>query len=201
MKSKIACKRIALLGCVLFALAIFVPAVVKAVPVTLSLDNPNQTVAVPPSGTTMVDFAGTLIIAPGFHFEGEFPSSLVIDFPFNAAGSHSLTVTGNSAFLAFLLGPPFGTGTYTGSMFEVSVPTGTPVGLYAYHLFPDLAEIFVRVRNDEGPLEEFVARANFSVLVTGVGVPDRGSSILLLGLSLAALWSFHGLKRFSRRDC
>ena len=195
MKTKTSSNRIALLCCALLALNIFAPAVVEAVPVTLSLDNPTQTVAVPPSGTTNVHFGGTLTIAPGFHFESEFPSSLVIDLPFNASGTNHLEVGVNPSFVSFLLGPPPGTGTFTGLMFDVLVPAGTPPGLYAYHLFPDGAEIFVRVRNDEGPLQEFVARANFSVLVTGTAVPDHGSSLLLLGLSLAALWSFHALKR------
>jgi hypothetical protein len=66
MKSKIACKRIALLGCVLLALNIFAPVIVKAVPITLTLDNPNQTLASPPSAVTL-DFTGTVTIAPDFH--------------------------------------------------------------------------------------------------------------------------------------
>jgi hypothetical protein len=130
-------RRIALLGCALLALTIFAPAVVEAV--TIDLDNPNQSVAAPPSGTTIVDFAGTITLDPNYHF-----TFLFLNFPFNQSGSNSLTRTVTSEFLTFLNTPaqPF-TQTFTGSIFDVNVPAGTPLGLYAFDGFGGPSRIFL----------------------------------------------------------
>jgi hypothetical protein len=181
--------RIALLGCALLALTIFAPAVVEAVPLTLSLDNPNQSVAAPPSGTTILDFSGTITVDAGYRFNP--PGAAFIGAPFNASGSHSLDGMITAAFDAFFndLSTSTAGGTFTGTIFQIFVPAGTPPALYAYHLFPDLSDVFLRVQLDDIPNTEFTAQEPFSILVTGGTVPDRGSSILLLGLSLAALCS------------
>jgi hypothetical protein len=97
-------RRIALLGYALLALTIFAPTVGEAVPITLSLDNPNQFVAAPLSGTTIVHFSGTVIVDPNFHigaFPGEFPGALFLDVPSNSQSTLSLTATFTSQFLAF----------------------------------------------------------------------------------------------------
>jgi hypothetical protein len=188
MKTKTSSKKIALLACALLALNISAPTVVEAVPITLSLDNPNQTVARPSSGTTIVDFAGTVIVDPNFRFD-------LIDFdvPFNASGDSLNPGDWEPAFLTFFNSPDGGT--YTGSIFHVTVSATNPPGLYQFNVVPQFpSELFLRVIPLEGG-ETVSARETISVLVTGVGVPDRGSSILLLGLSLAALWSLHALKR------
>lgn len=179
-------RRIALLGCAVLALTIFAPAVVEAI--TINLDNPNQSVAAPSSGTTMVNFSGTITLDPNYHF-----TFLFLNFPFNQSGSNSLTRTVTNEFLAFLNTPaqPF-TQTFTGSIFDVSVPVGTPPDLYAFDGFGGPSRIFLNATLPGG-FDPISAQQTFSVLVTGV--PDRGSSILLLGLSLVALWSFHALKR------
>jgi hypothetical protein len=175
-------RRIALLGCGLLALTIFAPAFVEAV--TINLDNPNQTVAAPPSGTTIVDFAGTITLNPNY-----FVSLGSFQPPFNQSGSNSLTSTITDEFFLFLSSPPQPfTQTFTGTILELSVFAGTPPGLYAFDRFGGPSEIFL-MATLPGGLDPLSAREPFSVLVTGVDVPDRGSSILLLGLSLAALCS------------
>jgi hypothetical protein len=131
------------------------------------------------------------MIEPGFAFNP--PSAALISFPFNASGSHFLDTVGNDAFDAFVTDHTgiFTGGTFTGTLFNINVTPGDPLGLYAFVGGgpPNLpSEVFLRVA-DENNQNETVAREAFSVRVTGVGVPDRGSSILLLGLSLAALCS------------
>jgi hypothetical protein len=171
-------RRIALLGCALLALTIFAPAVVEAV--TINLDNPHQTVTAPSSGITILDFSGTITLAPDYHF-----TFLFLPPPLNQSGTNGLSLGVTPEFLAFLNTPaqPF-TQTFTGSIFEVEVPAGIPADLYAFDGFgnPSMIELEATLPGD---LDLLRASDLFSVLVTGV--PDRGSSILLLGLSLAAL--------------
>jgi hypothetical protein len=189
-------RRIALLGCALLALTIFAPTIAEA-ELMLSLDNPDQTVAAPLSGTTIVDFTGTVTVDAGFRFNP--PGAIDLTPAFNISGTNFLTSSFTSAFVAFVTALSTSTsgGTFTGSIFDVSVPAGTPPDLYAFSLPPldAPAELFLRVQFDEEPNSDFFVLDFFSVRVTGVSVPDRGSNILLLGLSLAALWSFHALKR------
>jgi hypothetical protein len=198
MKTKISSKRIALLGCALLALSIFAPALVEAVPITLSLDNPNQSVAHPSSGTVTLSLTGTIIIEPGFAFNP--PGDVVVTAPFNFLGTHHLGGALTGAFVAFVNDHRgiFTGGTFTGTILNSFVTPGDPPDLYAFTGggpgFNQPADVFLRVA-DENNQNETVAREAFSIQVTGVGVPDRGSSILLLSLSLAALWSFHALKR------
>jgi hypothetical protein len=186
-------RRIALLGCALLALGIFAPAVVEAVPITLSLDNPNQSVAHPSSGTVTLAFTGTTIIEPGFAFGGFNQAH----FPFNFAGTHFLNVDFSAAFVSFFNDHTgnFTGGTFTGTIFNTFVTPGDPPALYAFDggSSPGPAQITLTVVDANGVPNHAIEA--FSVRVTGVGVPDRGSSILLLGLSLAAVWSFHTLKR------
>jgi hypothetical protein len=185
-------RRIALLGSALLALSIFAPAVVEAVPITLSLDNPSQSVVRPSSGTVTLNFTGTVMIEPGFAFHGI--QDVILDFPFNASGSHFLDRVFGDAFLPFVQDHQASTGNFTGgtfigTLFTINVTPEDPLGLYAFVGGgpPNLpSEVFLRVA-DENNENMTVAREAFSVLVTGV--PDRGSSILLLGLSLAALYS------------
>ena len=179
-------RRIALLGCSLLALSVFAP----PVGATLVLDNFDQTVAAPLSGTTIVDFSGTETLDANAHFD---VGNVVFTSPFNESLSNFLTSTPTAEFLAFLNTPaqPFAQ-TFTGSIFDVSVPAGTPPGLYAFDSFGFPAEIEFDSFFDDGTVAS-IDRAEFRIQVTGV--PDRGSSILLLGLSLAALCSFHALRR------
>jgi hypothetical protein len=179
-------RRIALLGCSLLALSVFAP----PVGATLVLDNFDQTVAAPLSGTTIVDFSGTVTLDSNAHFD---VTMFVLVNPLNLSLSNLLVATPTVEFLAFLNTPaqPFFQ-TFTGSIFDVSVPAGTPPDLYGFDSQGFPAEIELVSVFDDGTLAE-IDRAEFRIQVTGV--PDRGSSILLLGLSLAALCSFHALRR------
>ena len=184
-------RRIALLGCALLALSIFAPAVVEAVPITLSLDNPNQSVARPSSGTVTLAFTGTVMIEPGFAFSGSDALAVFVHSPFNFAGTHFLDVDLSPAFVAFAIDHRdiFTGGTFTGTLFNAFVTPGDPPALYAFDGgSPGAngpAQVFLRV--NFGTENQFSALEAYSVRVTGGGVPDRGSSILLLGLGLAAL--------------
>lgn len=177
----------------LLALAIFSPLAAEAItvnPVTLSLDNPNQTTAAPSSGVTIVTFSGTLTIDPNYHF-----NAAGFDFPNNASSTESLGGAFDAAFNTFLA--TMGTGTYTGNIFSLNVPAGTPADLYAYRQFSNLAsEVRVsafplsNINSPDGGPPTFTASAAFSVLVTNGntnGVPEGGSTLLLLGASLAGI--------------
>jgi hypothetical protein len=166
-------RRIALLGCALLALTIFAPAVAEAL--QLGLDSPFQSVAAPPSGTTIVDFTGTVILFPDYHLTNVF-----LDSPSNLSDTIRLNATVTPAFLTFF-NTAVGPATFTGSIFDVEVPAGTPPDIYAFGLVPFSSEIALEATGADF-LFEF---RPFGVVVTGV--PDRGSSILLLGLSLAVL--------------
>lgn len=65
----------------LLAFAIFMPVAAKAItmdPVTITLDNPNQTVAAPSSGFITLDFSGTIVVDPNYSM-----ISIGVDDPFN----------------------------------------------------------------------------------------------------------------------
>lgn len=171
------------------------PGVVCAIqvdPVIVTLDNPNQIVTAPTSGVTLVDFTGTVFVDQNWQMD-----FISLDFPFNSAQTNFLSGAFNSAFLTFANG---GNGTYTGSIFDISVPTGTPPDLYAFKLnstdpplflvhavpFEDVQTFAIDSPNGEAGFSDSAA---FSVQVNAPanGVPDRGSSVLLLGVSLAGI--------------
>jgi hypothetical protein len=189
MKTKTSSKKIGLLGCALVALNVFAPPVAEAL-----LDNPFQTVVAPQSGTTVVDFSGTFFLESNQTF---FLEGVQLSNPFDLSLSNSLTSTFTAEFLAFLNSPaqPF-IQTFAGLVFDVSVPAGTPPGLYQFD--PNTFVAQIEIVSQDGGFPVF-QQDTFGVLVTPV--PDRGPSILLLGLSLATLCSFHAFKRLSRREC
>jgi hypothetical protein len=174
-------------------LALLAPGVAQAVqfdPVMVTLDMPNQVVTAPTSGVTLVDFTGTVFVDSNYSID--FAS---LDFPFNSSSSNGLIGSFNAAFLTFASG---GNGTYNGSLFDISVPAGTPPDLYAFQqatsnpaLFTVHALPFAQAFGIDSPTGEVGASdsAAFSVLVNAPanGVPDGGSSVLLLGVGFAAL--------------
>ena len=181
--------RIALLGSALLALILFAPAAVEAVPIsaasiTFTLDNANQTVTSPTSGFTTVNFDGTVIIDDGYHLTGGS-----IDMAYEATLTKHLDGFFSNAFAIFLNG---GTGTFSGAIFNVRVPAGTSLALYSFDSsgLASMINLFVafdgKTLSGGPPLS---ASQAYSVKVIGGNpVPDRGSSALLLGLSLAAVY-------------
>ncbi|MEY2486764.1 MAG: hypothetical protein QOH39_2412 [Verrucomicrobiota bacterium] len=183
----------------LLALMLFAPGIAEAIteaviidPVQVTLDMPNQIVTAPSSGVTMVDFTGTVIVAPNYRMD-----LASFDEPFNNSQTNFLTGTFNAAFLTFFGG---GSGTYTGSIFEINVPAGTPPDLYAYEVMSSNPSIFtvsaffdggvVANRPDStNGVSDVSDTAAFSVLVNAPvnGVPDSGSTLLMLGASVVAL--------------
>ena len=181
--------RIALLGSALLALILFAPAAVEAVPISavpisFTLDNANQTVTSPTSGFTTVNFSGTVIIDSNYHLtDGS------IDMAYEATLTKHLGGLFTNAFAIFLNG---GTGTFSGAIFNVTVPAGTSIALYSFNSsgLASMVNLFVAFDGKTGsggpPLS---ASQAYSVKVIGGNpVPDRGSSALLLGLSLAAIY-------------
>lgn len=166
-----------------------------AVPLTLSLSNPNQMTAAPSSGVTTLSFSGTVTIDPDYS-----PYSANFDFPYNSSSTNSLTGLFNSNFLTFF-GPGTSNGTYTGVIFTIDVPSGTPADLYAYQFMSsNLSMLTLGVARNSGgcivegcfvnggPPSTFFASQAFSVNVTnGSQVPEGGSSVLLLAASVAGL--------------
>lgn len=153
--------------------------------ISITLDNPNQTVAAPASGFTTLTFSGTVTLDPAFAALEPF-----IDNPFNASQTNFLVATVDSTFSAAIT---TGLGTsYTGTLFTVSVPTGTLADLYAFNFVDNPSVLTVLEYTAGGSTGE--ATAPFSVLVTGGnpnpggnGVPESGSGVLLLGLSVTGL--------------
>ncbi len=174
---------------------VLLPALAEAVlmgpsnPVTITLDNPNQTVAAPSSGFLTLGFSGTIVVDPNYTmiFAGA-------DNPFNMSQTNSLTASFDAAFLTFFGG---GNGTYTGNIFDITVPMGTPADLYAFEelstnpsVFSITAVPLSNANSPDGGPPPFTATAAFSVLVTSGstnGVPEGGSSVVLLGLSVGGL--------------
>lgn len=156
-------------------------------PVQVTLDMPNQIVTAPTSGVTMVDFTGTVFVDSTYRM-----TSAHADAPFNSSQTNGLlTGSFSAAFLTFFSG---GNGTYTGSIFEIDVPAGTPPDLYAFQQFSSNPAMFTVqadpvfvVANRPDSINGnvgFSDSANFSVLVSAPanGVPDSGSTLLLMSL-------------------
>lgn len=189
-------KTFALTSCALLALITFAPATAKAVamPITFTLDNPNQTVMAPASGSVLVDFTGTVTVAPKFSLNGGS-----IDFAFNAPLTNHLEGFFTDAFNDFLTG---GTGSFTGSIFNMIVPAGTPIDLYSFNEAGSSAMVtlFGSFNGGSRTLGEGGVSASqaFSVKVIGGTVPEGGSSLLLLGFSFALL--FAGRRIFAPRE-
>jgi hypothetical protein len=192
-------RSILLLGC----LAVLgVPGVVQAAaidPVTLTLDMPNQVVTAPTSGLTTVVFSGSFSIAPGWA-----AASVTVDFPTNSSQTNSLISVFDPAFIAGYAGGS----SYTGNLFDVSVPAGTPPDLYAFKFASSNPSVFsvtaFQTSQANGAVSIdgvspgiFTGSAPFSVLVNGpaTGVPDHGSTLILMGASVAVL----GLGRWAVR--
>lgn len=163
----------------------FTSALVEAVPLTLTLDNPNQVVAPPSSGITTLDYTGTINLDPGYKL-----GSATVFNPFNSSGTLSLNATFAAPFLTFFT---VGTGSFSGSLFSIAVPTGTPPDLYAYRspLFTSPSTFSLSAFNTETQ-DQVGASQAFSVLVTNDGraVPDNGKTVLLFAVSAAGLYLF-----------
>ena len=189
-------KMFALTSCALLALITFAPATAKAVamPITFTLDNPNQTVMAPSSGFINVDFTGTVTLAPGFNL-----TTGSIDMAYEATLTKHLDGLFTNAFAIFLNG---GTGTFSGAIFNVTVPAGTSIDLYSFNSsgLSSMVTLFGSFKGGSRTLGEggISASQAFSVKVIGGTVPEGGSSLLLLGLSFAML--FAGRRIFALRE-
>jgi hypothetical protein len=183
-------KRTSLLA--LLALALFIPLAAHAIPmaaspITITLNNANQMTAAPSSGFITLNFAGTVVVDQNYQM-----SFAGVDNPFNMSHSNVLTALLDPAFVAFFGG---GNGTYTGNLFNVTVPAGTLADLYAFKELSNVASEFTiqafllsNVNSPNGGPLPFTASYAFSVLVTnGNQVPEGGSSALLLGASVAGI--------------
>lgn len=142
-------------GCVLLALLLFAPAGLRAQAVTVSLDDPNQMTLAPTVGTLTLDFTGVVTLSIGLVLA--IPS---LDNPVNDMNTFALAATLDPAFAAFLSTV---SGTYTGTLFTVDVPAGTPVDLYNLAALGGFSELSIEVATAGGSFES--ASASFSVEV------------------------------------
>jgi hypothetical protein len=181
-------RSILLFGCLAL---LGVPGVVKALainPVTITLDMPNQVVTAPTIGVTELIFTGSVTVQPGWHVTGES-----VDMPANSSQTNALSAAFDPSF------SPVDGGTYIGNLFDVFVPTGTPQDLYAFRILstnPSMFSVFASQLSQangaasiDGGISSFTGSAPFSVQVNGpaTGVPDQGSTLLLMGVSMAVL--------------
>jgi hypothetical protein len=145
--------------------------------ISLTLDDPNQSVPAPASGITTVDFSGTVVVCPGCFMIGA-----TLDNPFNSSHTSGLTGMLDSGFLTFSQG---GFGTYTGPLFSIAVPTGTLPDLYGFRVLGGASELHLFGASAGGSI--FEPSAPFSVEVTSV--PEASTIwLLVLGGVGAVLW-------------
>ena len=163
---------------------IFVAAIgsTQAVPISISFDNPNPSVAAPPSGSTTVFITGTIMIDPSFQHIGVAYFS-----PTNITHTLSLTINTSVAFNLWFANNP--SGTFSGTILEISVPAGTPSDFYGYEVNANnLATFGIGVAPLVGGSPTSAEQA-YSVTVTnGSAVPDNDVTLLLLGLTGAILF-------------
>jgi hypothetical protein len=179
IKKPICCSHrflIALVALAILGLATFVQSL-SAVPVTLTLDNPHQTIARPASGEIVLNFTGTVGFDHDFHFE-----EAELDFDYNSSSTKGIpTEFGPVDFSDANNG-----GSVTGVLFTAEISSLTAPGLYGFEFgTKEPATLSVEGANDE----TFVtAMRSFSIRVTnGTAVPDESSSALLLGLSFVTV--------------
>ena len=154
----------------------------QAVPISISFDNPNQTVAAPSNGFVTVAITGTISIDPSYQHIGVAYFS-----PTNFTHTLSLTINTSAAFNLWFANNP--NGTFTGTILEISVPAGTPADFYGYEVNANnLATFGIGVQPVTGGTSTSAEQA-YSVTVTnGSAVPDSGATLLLLGLTGAILF-------------
>ena len=164
-----------LLGLATFALSAY------AVPVTLTLDNPHQTIARPASGEIVLNFTGTVSFGHDFHFE-----EAELDFDYNSSSTEGIpTEFGPVDFSDANNG-----GSVTGVLFTAEISSLTAPGLYGFEFgTKEPATLSIEGGADD---ETFVTVSrSFSIRVTnGTAVPDESSSALLLGVSFVSLVVF-----------
>ncbi len=151
-----------------------------AVPVTLTLDNPHQTIARPASGEIVLNFTGTVSFGHDFHFE-----EAELDFDYNSSSTDGIpTEFGPIDFSDANNG-----GRVTGVLFTAEISSLTDPGLYGFEFgMKEPATLSIEGADDE----TFVTVSrSFSIRVTnGTAVPDESSSALLLGVSFVSLVVF-----------
>ena len=169
-----------LLAPILLGLATFAQRA-YAVPVTLTLDNPHQTIARPASGEIVLNFTGTVSFGHDFHFE-----EAELDFAYNRSSTESIpTEFGPVDFSDANNG-----GSVTGVLFTAEISSLTAPGLYGFEFgTKEPATLSIEGGADD---ETFVTVSrSFSIRVTnGTAVPDESSSALLLGVSFVSLVVF-----------
>jgi hypothetical protein len=146
---------------------------VRAVPVTLTIDNPHQTVRLPVSGQITLNFTGTVSFGEDFDFE-----EAILDVDYNHSSSNGIpTELGSLDFSDADHGA-----SVSGILFTAVVSSSTIPGLYGFHFGGHgPAEISIEGSDEQ----RFVTvTQTFSILVT---VPDGGNSALLLGTSIFIL--------------
>jgi len=136
---------------------------------TFTLDDANQTVALPATGTTTLTFGGVLTLGAG-----DVITKVELLFPFDSSGhgliGHLLTLT------------LFDTG--DADRFTIDVPSTAPLGLYDSDFTLTSPATLTYFYNDPTGAPHEVAAA-FSVDVVSSAIPEP-AALALLGLGFAA---------------
>jgi hypothetical protein len=179
-KKSIARSRGLLLAPVLLGLATFAqPA--YAVPVTLTLDNPHQTIAHPGTGEIVLNFTGTVSFDHDFHFE-----EAELDFAYNRSSTSAVS----TAFGPVDFSDANNGGSVTAVLFTAEISSLTAPDLYAFEFeTKEPATLSIEGANDE---TFATVMRSFSIRVTnGTAVPEKSSSALLfLGVSFVSFVVF-----------
>lgn len=169
---------------VLVGVLLFLSGGATAFATSIVLDNANQTVVAPTSGSTTVTFSGTVTIDQFFSASGAF-----VDDPTNSMHTSSLLASLDSAFATFASG---GMGTYTGTLFSVQVPALTSPDLYGFSFSGSAkVEIFTFTAAQAGETGMAVFSVDVKAPNGGPGpnpVPDHDVTLLLLGVSAIVLY-------------
>jgi hypothetical protein len=150
----------------------------SAIPVTLIINNPHQTIARPTSGTVVLNFTGTVSFGPDFEFE-----EAILDIDYN----HSSTSGIPTEFGPLNFSKADNGGSVSGILFTAEVSSSTVPGFYGFHFGTgDDASFSIEGANGE----EFVTKSRpFSIRVTnGTAVSDASNSALLLCVSCVGLF-------------
>ncbi len=162
---------------------------VSAVPVTLTIDNPHQTIARPASGTVVLNFTGTVSFGSDFEFE-----EALLDIDYNRSSTSGVP----TEFGPLNFSKADDGGSVSGILFTAEVSSSTVPGFYGFH-FGTGGDASFSIEGGNGV--EFVTKSRpFSIRVTnGTAVSDASNSALLLGVSFASLIFL--LRKLSRRMC
>lgn len=151
-------------------------AVTAQAQVTLVLDNPNQTIAAPGTGSITVNFTGTVSFAAGYSSS----NGGTLFVAYNASSSNYVLTQFNSLDLNLANNG----GSVSGLLFTATVSSTTSPDYYGYQAFTLNPAYYSANATNDGGATNSTAFSNFSVTVTPAVTPEPGSAALLVGMGV-----------------